>query len=158
MIVPGIGQTLALPGKLSYSFWKTGNLWKTIFWLQNAWKYKLIVLISFLFKWPWCKWDNAWRGVHNQELMDSMSFNIRRFLLKKGCNLRASADLDYSGRAVWSILMFIFWGVFFFLFSTTFNTTTLFYCEAPEMFCALPNFTWRSISMKGSDDDWTFNF
>ena len=114
MIVPGIGQTLALPGKLSYSFWKTGNLWKTIFWLQNAWKYKLIVLISFLFKWPWCKWDNAWRGVHNQELMDSMSFNIRRFLLKKGCNLRASADLDYSGRAVWSILMFIFWGVFFF--------------------------------------------
>ena len=36
------------------------------------------------------------------------------------------------------------------------NAATLFYCDAPEMFCGLQNFTWLSIFMGEGDDDWIF--
>ena len=54
-------------------------------------------------------------------------------------DLRASVDLDYARQTVWSHFMFlnkspatsVVWK----------NAVTLFYCEAPEMFCGLRNFT-----------------
>ena len=38
------------------------------------------------------------------------------------------------------------------------SNSTLFCCEAPEMFCGLWNFIWLSISVVGGDNDWIFNF
>ena len=54
-----------------------------------------------------------------------------------------------------------FWGYFIY-FTVVFprfkskNAATQFSCDAPEMICRLWNFTWRSISLEGADDEMMF--